>query len=203
MNRKHAQVWPRRRPRSPPASASAAPIALTIEFAADVNNPTDWVSAPRGWSIEGDKPGRKFAVRQSSGPPSSGKSVTINRGAPGFESGLILHLTVLPTTGATRIANGTTLQGESSIDPKALQESVSNGHQPWRIVPQEVAMEYLDKQGQTVGALTPEAIQLSPQELRLVLADPGTGRRFEVILQRADSKSDQPAWIVIRCVVSP
>ena len=186
----------------PPISQPAsAPPVVTVEFAQDVTDPAKFISVPAGWKIEGDRPGRKFVLRPTATEPRSMPVVTLEPGSPGYEAGLKLHLTGAFAAPSGPIANATALQGESVPDRAALQSSVDQGHTPWRIVPEEAALEYLNSNGLNAGLLLPGAIQVAPDELRLLLTERGTGRRFEVIMERADVKSDHPAWIAVRGAV--
>ena len=188
---------------APPAAAKPQPpVALTVQFASDVSDPAALLVVPVGWSVEGDRPGRKFSLRAGPATAANPALIEIRPGAPGYPAGLWLRLESLPSGAANELPRATVLQGEAITDRAGLQASVNEGHLPWRIFPEQVAAEYLNGQELAPGALIAQAIQLAPDQLRLILFEPARDRTFEVVLQRASAAVLNPAWIVVRGALS-
>ena len=103
---------------APPAAAKPQPpVALTVQFASDVSDPAALLVVPVGWSVEGDRPGRKFSLRAGPATAANPALIEIRPGAPGYPAGLWLRLESLPSGAANELPRATVLQGGGNNRP--------------------------------------------------------------------------------------
>lgn len=168
--------------------------AVIIIFEAEIEDASQVIDYPAGWALSSLSLSA-FGVRLTPGGQYYGGIITI-ASAPGYPAGASIRLSETPFVEWHRPnVDAIALAAEKlSTSPAKLQEDVSQGHFPWRITPESVAIEYLLTRDPQSGPLQLAGMTLEPGVLYVRML--GDGWAFELRLRPADPAAEYPAWFV-------
>lgn len=181
-----------------PSSKDPEPTApIVVFFAGGGPGLERFLRVPAGWTASSSGGSRMVEIQPSTSARDGAQLIDVAP-SPGYPAGLKLRLLGIPRGDWKRTsAAPRPLRVEpAATAPSDVQRSVNEGHQPWRLTPEEVAREHLSSISNVKGPLRLADVALDPAVLRLRVLDIGSGRAFEVELARADQGSAFPAWIV-------